>query len=274
MKDNNVLKSTLRLYYILKIIIILFYTVIYFNGDSASAAVWLWPVQWLNHIDTPLIPIIIIFILEAIFCIWIIYTPFEKMIKFCEAILFFLFFAIYYSHSKIDHGVHGIIYSSIFISLIGKKTMDQALLMKKAIAIFAFTYGLTGLWKLRSLFLMDSIDELSLILPYQLAIDIIESGQATAIVRHFLDFKPSTNVVLWSGVISLELAGFLILWRQKLFRYWGVLIILFHFTTAVVMNIFFWEAQLLSLVFLYYVWSMPMPSYVKKGSTQMRVLEE
>lgn len=250
MKKNNVLENSLRLYYLLKIFIIIYYVEIYFNGHSDDPAAWLWPVKWLNHFEVPLIPIVTLFVMAFIFSLWSLWKPFEVTIKVSEAILFFLFFAIYYSHSNIDHGVHGIMYASIFISFIGKNSKNQEKLMHLAVAMFAFTYGLTGLWKLRSLFYMNSISEISLILPYQLAIDMIESGKETQMARELLNLSPFISAGLWIGVIILELSGFLILWRVRLFKYWGVLIILFHFSTAIVMDIRFREAQLMCLIFL------------------------
>ncbi len=252
--EKNVLEITLRLFYSFKFIILLCLTWTYFNGQSDGPVDWLWPIQWLVFFKDALFPIVSIFFTGIFFCVLATFSPFKVSIKILEGIFFFLSCAIFYSHGKIDHGIHGLIYASFYISLIGEDRSIQTLLMRYAIGIFSFSYGLSGLWKLRFLLEMKKISELSHVLPYQLALNIIQSGEKTVFALRVLEFSPFTNSLLWTGVLFVELFGLLILKRLHFFKYWGFLIIIFHFMTAIVMDIIFWEAQVLILIFLYYIW--------------------
>lgn len=238
-------------YYLYKIFLLADYGVMYFYEHTPLKQDWLWPVSWLKYYQSPDKLVLIIILLGILFSIISIRYPFRRGAKILAEIFFFLFFAIYYSHVKIYHSIHCFIYTGFLIALI-KDDKNMKILMKSAIALFAFPYFLSGLWKFRYLLSLNNLGDIALVMPYQLAFNSIEGAYYPRGLLTILNLNSNWHLGFWISIVVFELLGIAILFKTKFFKVWGILLIIFHITTEILMQIEFFAAIVLSLIFLFW----------------------
>lgn len=264
MNSNHPLSSlttTIRLFYFLKLSFLTHYVWNFFNYRILEEATWLWPVSWLGRLGYAQYAVMALAIVSLISGGWSIFKPYNRAIKIIEFVFSLMFMAAYFSYGKIDHGMHGMIYSSLFISLLKSQTVEKNdidqknhLLFKSAIAIFLFPYFLTGLWKARMAF--ESVLHFGLVkslggtLAYQLSLNMIASGAQSPVALWFIGLNESWQVILWLGIILFELSALVVIFKTHYLFFWGLLLITFHLMVFVAMDILFLESIMLALVFL------------------------
>lgn len=238
-------------YYLYKIFLLADYAVMYFYDQTQLGNYWHWPAAWLEYYQSSKHIVFLVVSLGIIFSILSIKYPFRRGVKIFAEVFFFIFFAIYYSHVKIYHSIHCFIYAGFFIALI-KDDKNIKLLMKSTIALFAFPYFLSGMWKLRYLLTLSNVKDIALVMPYQLAYNSIEAAYYPKGIVQILNLNSSWHYVFWISIVIFELLGIVVLLKTKFFKYWGVLLIIFHTTTDILMQIEFFQAMVLSLILLFW----------------------
>lgn len=239
-------------YYLYKIFLLVDYAVMYFYERTELKHNWLWPAAWLKNYQNTNIPVLIVILLGIIFSILSIKYPFRRGAKILAEIFFFTFVAIYFSSVKIYHSLHCFIYAGFFIALI-KDDHNLKTLMKSAIALFVFPYFLSGLWKLRYLMSLSDFKDIALIMPYQLAFNSIEGAYYHEYLIEILNLSASWHLAFWISVVVFEVLAIVVILRVNFFKFWGILLIFFHMTTQTLMQIEFFSAIVLSIIFL--LWS-------------------
>lgn len=236
----------LRLFYVFKIIVLALYGVDYALHMTGGGPEWLWPVAWFGFFRNADSLVFFVGALSILFGSQVIKGPFSTAMKAGEFIFSFLFFAAYFSHGKIDHSLHGLILTSIFLSFINGNEKNDQLAYRSAVSVFVFPYFLSGLWKLR-IVIEAGIDG---ILTFQLARNMVIQGESNSLALSLMNMPMSFQTFLWMMVIVFELAGVFVVQKQKWIRTWGILLILFHGVTYFVMGVSFWEAQVVALILM------------------------
>ncbi|WP_408098294.1 hypothetical protein ACJVC5_05100 [Peredibacter sp. HCB2-198] len=240
------MKEMLRLFYAFKLIILVLYGMDFVLHMTGGNPEWLWPVRWFQFFRNADSLVYFVGLLGLIFGVQVIRSPFDPKMKAGEFIFSFLFFAAFFSYGKIDHSLHGLILSSIFLSFINGEEKNDQLAHRSAVSVFVFTYFLSGLWKLR-IVIESSIDG---ILTFQLARNMVIQGENNSLALSIMNMPMSLQSLIWVFVIVFELAGIFVVQKQQLIRAWGILLILFHAVTYFVMGVSFWEAQVVALILM------------------------
>lgn len=250
MSKKTSLTLILRLFFITKGLFVLLRAADILPSFAKEKASWLWPVAFLNSISHPEYFLYFTACLSIALNVLCVFKPFSVKIKMTEFLTTFLFLAGCFSFGKIDHSFHGYILASFFIFLIKDDQDPGQLLMRGASGIFLLTYFLSGLWKLRFLMGSGFIDGIRRAVGYQLGINMIMSGQISAPAMYVLSLPDILQALIWGGVIIFELAALFFILRPRLTSLYGMMVILFHVSAWIVMDISFLEAQVLSLILL------------------------
>ena len=236
----------LRLFYVFKLVILTLYGMDYVFNMSGESPEWLWPVSWFGLFRNADSLVYFVGLLGLIFGVQVLRNPIDRWMKAAEFIFSFLFFAAFFSHGKIDHGLHGLILVSIFLSFMSGDEANDKLAYRSAVSVFVLPYFLSGLWKLRVV-IENGVEG---ILTFQLARNMVIQGENNSLALYLMKIPVSVQSILWITLLIFELAGIFVVQNQKMIRFWGILLILFHAVTYIVMGVAFWEAQVVALIIM------------------------
>ena len=229
-------------------------------ADFENRSVRLWPVQWVNLVSESSF-ILLVLLLGGFLCsVMVTLFPHKKWLRVLVFLLNFLNLALKYSPTKIDHDFHAILLTSfwmIFMNLnkIGAQSNRNKLYFWAVQMSFLGTYFLAGLWKLRK-FISYVIEmewkEIPRCLVSHFAFEYITNSLRNPFFTGVLEFlkEPSINHLLWVGVILFQILAPIASWFPPIQRFYGVLIILFHISTWMLMDLRFAPYQWVALIIL------------------------
>ena len=225
--------------------------------------IWLWPVQWMDFI--PGKSFVYIGILLGGFLLSIICTmfPHKKWIRILVFLLNFQSLAMRFSPDKIDNSSHAMLIISfwlIFLPLSKKHKSVNGhkiqLYFWAAQVSFLGTYCLSGLWKLREFISsiwsggISSTDPPCLVNNFAKQYSLFNMSDPFYLSVLDLFSRGYVGHLLWIGVIVFQISCPVAAWFPSLQRFYGVMIILFHFSTALLMNIHFISNMYIALIML------------------------
>ena len=272
LKKNNTSHFEINSKYLFRIIR-LFYgilTVMYFYDvekiikrigleKQTFETVYLWPVKWLEFFPEQFLFALIIAIGSFLFPLICIIFPHKRFFRTMAFLFFFQHMAFKYSSNEINHSTHAFLFTSfwlIFMTLDKEtnfiKKRNKFYLQVTQVS-FLGTYFLSGLWKLRY-FIISLIEN-----GWQNTV-CLESNFAIAyninnkITPFYLEILNIINIgwgnFLWLAVILFQISTPLAAWFPSLLRFYGLMIILFHMSTGLLMHVHFIPTQFLALIIL------------------------
>lgn len=254
METNLNLKDQLiRFFYGTKIAFSLWFISLYSHTSLTGKEHAFWPVRWLANLDSSKEIIFILAVLLLFTQFLSLLNPLKPKIKYTEAFFYFVYFAALFSTQSLGHSFYSFILTSFFIASISNKDV-HGIGLRRAQTIFLLGYTLSGLWKLRSLLVTiwheNSLSVLFTTLPHHLSFNLIQKGLDNPLSNFILAAPSFIHCLLWLTVVVFELACFLMIFKPSYHRVWGVMIVIFHASTSLIMNIHFIEAQLLAAILL------------------------
>ncbi|MCY4512934.1 MAG: hypothetical protein OXB86_04530 [Bdellovibrionales bacterium] len=223
---------------------------------------WIWSVSWMSFIPEKF-PVVLAFVLAGfLFSMIGVLFPHKKWLRVFVFLLVFQSLALKYSPIKIGHSSHILLFTSFWLIFINLNNKSKELIKEQnklylwAIQVsFLGAYFLTGLWKLRDfmgyLMKMDW-SEIPRCLGANFADEYISYNLESPFYEGVLKVLewPFINHLLWLGVILFQVCVLVVAWFPPLQRVCGLLIILFHVSTFIFMDLRFLPNQYIALIFL------------------------
>ncbi len=258
--ESVVIEQIVRFFYGAKIAFSLWFISLYSHTSFQAGQHALWPVRWLASLDHSKQIIFTLAVLLLLTQLLSIMNPLKSKIKYTEAFFSFFYFAALFSTQNLGHSFYGFILTSFFIASLSQvdcgsfSNEDLGRGLKRAQTVFLLGYFFAGLWKLRSLGLViwqeKSFAVLSSSLPHHLSFNMIQKGLDNPLSELILSAPSFVHGLLWLGVVLFELTSLWIIFKPSYHRIWGIMLVFFHTTTSLIMNIHFIEAQLLAVILL------------------------
>lgn len=224
----------------------------------------LWPIQWINISGIyPGIRIIILgFTLGSLLTAIL---PGSRTLRALTFTALLMYVASLYASSKIDHDFHLLILVSFILIFLpndwNKKLEIYNLKNKQTLLIFLgcqgivlATYTLSGFWKLFALMEQLLKGEVHLLIPQSVALHISQQLLRSKGDSILGPWVIDNYIVAWPffiGILCLEIFSLVILFKPSLYKPWAILLIIFHISTYLTMNIIFLHnVIILSILFL------------------------
>ena len=203
----------------------------------------LWPLAILKEI--PLDSLMLFIKVTLLFCFLVLsYSPRIWTLRIISFLVFFFYVALENSFGKINHNLHLPLMLLFCYALMPSNKV--ASYEKKTLLIFAsaqffllLAYSLTGFWKIFWGIIQFFKGEVSIFSPLSfrnILLEQFQSFNSTFLGDFFLEHYILGWLFYWL-VIYVELCSVLVIFRPKLHKIWGVLILLFHASTALVLGV-------------------------------------
>ena len=269
----SILCQLVRLFYGVLIIIHsgpqLEYTMKYYSTVNLDDRLYLWPVKWIEFVPDKFLAVLGINVGCFVAFLICMLFPEKKLSRLVAFLFYFLSLPLIFSViDDIFHQQHTTLVASfllIFLNLKNEQTnysfVKNKFFLQGIHFSFLGSYFLSGLWKLREFISLIFNEGWSNIvcLERNLANEYIDGNliKSTSFHREVLDFFKNYESfhfgeLLWIGVTFFQLSTLAVAWFPPLLRPYGVMIILFHMSTSLFMNIQFITAQYAALIFLVY----------------------
>lgn len=223
----------------------------------------LWPVFWLNHIDTQtgITAILVFYLISGILALTAIRWRVARVAIFFASLEYLAFTN---SFGKINHGSHLQILLCFLLIFLPtqwnlekpRKDIQVATLMifSGCQAIIMLTYTMSGFFKLLYIPIQAMRNQVHSLMPEALALQIahhlLKRDEISVLGEWFIDH----HLLAWPlliGTIYLQFFAFWVAFRPSLHQIWGFNLILFHLATGLTMTVSFWQNCLwLTLFFL------------------------
>jgi len=233
----------------------------------------LWPARvWFDHVSVHN-GVGIIFGGYVVASILALVLPEQRLARFAYSFMLLQYMAFVNSFGKINHSMHAWLFTSaIFILLPSGRWRQRATLATRryfltvvwcAQLVVLFTYSMTGIWKV-VIALRDTatghvsgfnFSGFSYIVAARLEGVSSETVLGNFFVRHEL-----IGWALFVGTMIVETTSIIVAFRPRLHRAWGVLLIIFHVGTNLVLGFTF--TQNIVLVTLILVCSPLAPEHI------------
>lgn len=222
----------------------------------------LWPLFWANWLSTSTVTNSIMLLLIAT-SIPVVVQPWRRVFR--VAAFVGLFFAVAYANSfgKIGHGWHAWIFVALLFCFLPKwhagsaserqatsiTHRQQFLTLFFAAQLFVMLfYSMSGAWKVFAAFDQMWAGQLHAFHPYALAYltaDRLLQTNSWTPLGPFLINYPLLGWPLHLAAIYFELFALVAAFRPALHRLWGLMLIVFHFGTIVLLFVGFTPSMLL-----------------------------
>jgi hypothetical protein len=221
---------------------------------------YIWVLSFLPSSVSPLKLGLSLFILASSTSLAALFRP-NKKLRGLSFIFFLSFMSFVYSFGKINHSYHAWIFSSFFFIFINEKeelfSGLNIVLIKIMQTSLLLPYLCSGLWKLRdngSLYSYQGILDTNLnFIAYAVAQGTVEYDK----LRQALMGDYSGLLVLgYLGVLIFQLGCSLAIIRQKGFILFGVMVVLFHLTSGIVLGVWFFGTTISALFLLILIGSL------------------
>lgn len=221
----------------------------------------LWPLVWVQGIDVPLVTTAIVLLVVAS-SIPVIVQPHRQLFR-CFCFVGFFFTVTYVnSFGKINHGFHAWLFVAFIYCFLpnwsttknGKSppsiTHRQQLLtiLFAAQAMVMLFYSMSGAWKIYTAINQIQAGQIHAFHPYALAYltadRLLQTSTPTMLGAQIIEY-PILGWPLHISAIYIELFAVVAAFRPTLHRLWGILLVLFHFGTILILSIGFTQNMLL-----------------------------
>ena len=252
--DNGIFSKSIDLLYgrisiIMKwtyLFLLLFTFAKILNSDyllEASLVNPLWPIKLMGFISSEFLLYFIQYSLVFLF-LFLSCNSKPWILRIITFLIFFVYVSLTNSFGKINHSLHLPLMVLFCFALIpNKKVYDYK---SKTILMFAsaqffllLAYSLTGFWKLFWGIIQLFKGEVSIFSHLSFRNILIEQFQnfeapilGVLFIEHYV-----IGWLAYLGVILIELFSILVFFKPKLHKTWGILLILLHFSTAMILNV-------------------------------------
>ena len=226
----------------------------------------LWPALWLSRLSGALSPssvAALFFLFGLALCLACALFPGPRRLRFAAFLLFFFSLALHIEteHAAlVGHGNYGGLFVAFFLSFIKIPRAGEAAAVfsrsrfyfQAAALSFLGTYFLAGLWKTRALIhdLSEGAVQWNRLLP-NTALSLIYNNKRDGLfAADILNLAETFGAVLWPLIIVFQLSLPLAAFFPQALRPFGVLVILFHIATGVLLEVWWHFAQAVAFVLL------------------------
>jgi hypothetical protein len=223
----------------------------------------LWPAQWWFDHASVHTGVTIIFTGYVVSAVLAFALPQLVLTRLAYSVFLFQYMAFINGFDKINHDLHAWFFVSVVLILLPNgRWMDRARIASRqyfitviwvAQLVVLFTYTLTGLWKVLIGIRQFAEGDLSAFhvsgFSYIVANRVASIGQETVLG----DFFVRNEVLGWAlflGTMIVESVSIIIAFRPRLHRAWGVLLVLFHMGTQLVLGFTFVNNMFLLVIIL------------------------
>ena len=228
-----------------------------------ARASWLWPAKWVAFFPEKSLIALILFLGGFLFSLACTVLPHKRWFRALVFLFSFQSLALQYSPVKIDHSYHALLFVSFWLIFMNLNKSGQTVFIKERNKFFYWmaqisflgTYFLSGLWKLRH-FIANLTEmgwtESPQCLVSCFAWEYVSHNMKTPFHMGVLEFFEGTTVnhLLWMGVILFQIFAPVPSWFPPIQRFYGVLIILFHISLMMLMDLRFFPNQCVALILL------------------------
>ena len=223
---------------------------------------YVWPLKWIQLFDNEYPILLGLFILGAVSSLMCVIWPQKRIFRFF-AFLFFLI-CLSYNFSKasgFSHSYHSVLFASfwlVFMNLEAKELLtnyrNKFYLLVIHLSVLG-TYFLSGLWKIRGTmkYFKDSSWTNTKCLESNVAVSYIwNKFNSTDFQPLFLDFLEASGAgtFLWVSVILLQFSAIGSSFFPNILKFYGLMLILFHAATYLLMHISFSAIMYIILIFI------------------------
>ena len=243
-----------KFYYILLFFIVYTYSPNFLNVAPSRPLEYVMFASPFNFFLIPIGSHSFIYLSALLLCFACIIRP-SKIVRICTSVLVLLTISINYSYGKISSSIYIWMISSVLLCFF---SLSQPMKSRKNLFLIRFVQGLllshyfiSGLWKLRSIIASKFQFSFSDIVKEYIAYGFAESAGG-GLVQTFLKM-PIGSIFLSFGylfVLVFQLTSLLPVFYNRLFVFYGWVAVLFHFSTGVILNIYFKPTVLAVLFFL------------------------
>ena len=179
----------------------------------------------------------------------------HKYLKIISSVFVLFLFSITFSYGKIHHSSHIWMISSILMVFFfldkPLKSKINYFMLRLMQALLLSHYFISGLWKIRSLLSSKFAFSFKEIVSEYIAYDLAESGiEANMFLKILLYQYPELLSFGFLCVLLFQLTSIIPVFLDKFFILYGVLAILFHLSTGIVLGVYFTPTVLAVLFFL------------------------
>ena len=265
----------------------LYYAVTLYFAYVQMIAVWriaervtaidpLWPVWWVSDVRSAGVSILLLFMGAALLGVLL---PQYRAVRTLVFLAMVQSIAYRYSFGAINHSLHFWLWVGFCFCFLpsGNRTQLRATLSTRhryllifwaTLALIMLFYSLSGFWKIAT-----ALQEITQGRPHAFSPTALANVAAAKMLQEGFDSVLGPFLVAhpWLGlpvnvwVIYIELVAFIVAFRPALHKLWGVMLIVFHVGTYLLLNIGF-NLHMLVLT-LFFVWSPFAPAFDWRKTT-------
>lgn len=231
---------------------------VYIERESIAP---LWPLFWANSVSLPTVANIVVIVLVAVALLAAV-QPWRRAFRISFFVGFFLFVAYINSFGKIGHGFHAWLFVAFIFCFLPnfpqkQKTSGEYSISYRqqflavffaAQAMVLLFYTMSGAWKIYVAIGQIEAGQIHAFHPHALAYltaDRLLQTNTWSLLGPFLIDYPIIGWPLHIGAMYIELFSLVVAFRPVLHRFWGVMLLLFHFGTIVILSVGFTQNMLL-----------------------------
>lgn len=221
----------------------------------------LWPLFWANSFDLPTVTNLIM-VLLIVTSLPALVQPWRRTFRVFYFVGFFFCIAYINSFGKIGHGFHAWLFVAFIFCFLPKWVRKEGNLEQDSIthrqqfltilfaaqaAVLLF-YSMSGVWKVYAAIDQFMAGQLHAFHPnalaYLIADKLVQTNSWTPL-GPFLIKYPLLGWPLHTAAIYFELFSLVVVSRPALHRFWGTMLVLFHFGTILLLFVGFTPNMLL-----------------------------
>ncbi len=238
-----------RLFYVSNLIFSYNFIRQVFHKDPV-AAYFQWPVFWLEFGDIKQQMVLIPIALFLVNCALVIWQD-SRTLRALFSLLILFVAAIDNSYGGIGHGWHMLVWISFLLIFLPTKTEHATRAQKvmtlsvivyvQATILLFYTMAGTGklLYGIEALLEHDAGGNFFSTLFSSLLADRMLMGHGQTILGDFLIAQPRLGQLLFIVTILAQTVSLVAAFMPRLHQFWGLILISFHFGTALLMDIYF-----------------------------------
>ena len=270
-KNHSILNFEINLPHLI-LLIRVFYGVLFINlyyyqahallQNTKLHILYAWPLKWIHFFDNEYSILLGLFILGAVSSLMCIIWPQKRIFRFFGFLFFLIFLSYKFSKASGSyHSYHPALFSSfwfVFMNLETKEILtnyrNKFYLLVIHLSVLG-TYFLAGLWKIRGTmkYFKDSSWTNAKCLESNVAVSYIwNKYNSTDFQPLFLDFLEASGVgtFLWVSAILLQFSAIGSSFFPNILKFYGLMLILFHTSTYLLMHIDFSPSMYMILIFI------------------------
>ena len=245
------MKLFLQIYYSFLFIVIYQRGYWFINSVSDLGPDYIFFAKPLGFFNLPVEIRSVIFLLTLFFLCFAIFKP-QRILRILTSLLVLILFSILYSYGKINPSSHAFILSSVLVCFFnenrGLNSKQNFFILRLIQGVLLSHYFMSGLWKLREMISTRFEFSLSEIVTEYIAYKYFDQNM------HFL-LKLLLYEQAWLlgfgyfCVLLFQLSALTPILLNRYFKLYGVLALLFHFSTGIFFSVYFSPTVLAALFF-------------------------